>query len=179
MKPWKTLSRTKVLESGKFLTVEMHTVELPGGRIIRDWPWIITPDYVNILPETEDGRFLCLRQTKYAVEGTSLAAVGGFIEPGELPEAAARRELQEETGYAATEWIPLGSYAVDANRGAGRAHFFLARKACRVAQPSGDDLEEQELLLLSRAELELALVGGKFKVLGWAAVVALGLRRLG
>jgi ADP-ribose pyrophosphatase len=178
MKPWKTLSRRTVFQHERFLSVELHEVGLPDGRVIHVWPWIVTPDYVNVLAETHDGRFLCFRQTKYAVEGVSLAPVGGYIEPGEAPEAAARRELLEETGYASPDWIHVGTYAVDANRGVGKAYLFIARRATRVTSPSADDLEEQELLLLSRADLEHALGEGEFKVLAWAAAVALGLRRL-
>ncbi len=178
MKTWRTLSRQRVFRHEHFLTLEMHTVELPDGQIIRQWPWLITPDYANVLAETKEGRFLCFRQTKYAVRGISLAPVGGFLEPGERPLEAAKRELLEETGYRATEWIKLGSYAVDANRGAGTAHFFLARQARRVASAVQDDLEEQELLQLSRSELEYALARGRFKVLPWASTVALGLRQL-
>ena len=67
---------------------------------------------------------------------------------------------------------------VDANRGAGTAHLFLALNA----EPKGgrqiDDLEQQELLLLTGEELEAALDRGEFKVLAWATVVALGLRYL-
>jgi ADP-ribose pyrophosphatase len=178
MKPWKTLSRRTIFQHERFLSVELHEVGLPDGRVIDVWPWIVTPDYVNVLAETQDGRFLCFRQTKYAVEGTSLAPVGGFIEPGEAPEAAARRELLEETGYASPDWVHVGNYAVDANRGAGKAHLFVARRAARISPPLADDLEEQELLLLNRADLERALADGEFKVLAWAAAVALGLRRL-
>lgn len=177
MKPWKTISRRQVLDHGRFLAVEMHVVELPDGQVIEDWPWIITPDFVNIIAETGDGRFLCFRQTKYAVDGESLAAIGGFIEPGESPEAAARRELAEETGFEASDWAALGEFAVDANRGAGRAFFFLARAARRVSDPAGDDLEEQRLVSLTRTELESALRAGEFKVLPWACAVALALQK--
>lgn len=179
MQPWQTLSRKRILEHSKFLVVEDHTVRLPDGRVITHWPWLITPEYVNVLARTETGHFLCFRQTKYGVEGTSLATVGGYFEPGEDPLAAAQRELREETGHVAPKWIELGRYCVDGNRGAGMAHLFLACGAHEAGDPAeSDDLEEQELLHLSRAELEAALAAGEFKVLSWATTVALALLRL-
>jgi len=176
MQSWKTLARQSLLNHGKFLQVEAHTVQLPDGRIITDWPWVITPDYINVVAITEEGRFLCFRQTKYSVDGTSLAPVGGYIEPGEDPLETAKRELHEETGYAAAEWLALGRYPVAGNRGAGVAYPFLARGARLVAPTHADDLEEQELLLLTRAEVEAALNAGEFKLLPWALAVALALR---
>lgn len=173
--PWQTLSRRTVLDSGKFLRVEYHTVALPDGRVIEPWPWVITPDFVNIVAVTADERYVCFRQNKYAIEGTSLAVVGGYLEPGEEPLAAAQRELREESGYEAADWVQLAAFPVDANRGAGNAHFFLARGARRVAEPIVDDLEEQELLLLTRGEVAAALAAGEVKTLPWAAVLALAL----
>jgi ADP-ribose pyrophosphatase len=180
LKLWKTLTRHRLLQpdGGRFLTVENHTVELPDGTVIEDWPWLITPDYINVVVETEDGRFLCFRQVKYAADGVSLAIVGGYIEAGEEPILAARRELLEETGYVAPSWTSLGRYVVDGNRGCGHANLFLARGA-RWQQPiDADDLEEQEMLLLSKDELTSALQNGEFKVLAWAAAVALALPHL-
>ena len=179
MKTWKTLHKETVLQMGRFLTVEKHTVELPDGRIIRDWPWIITPEYINVVPITEENEFLCFRQTKYAVEGTSLAPVGGFLEPGESPLNAAKRELLEEMGFEAAEWIPIGRFSVDANRGVGTANFFIARHARKVAEPTKDDLEEQELVKFNQEELLAALRRGEFKSLGWASCVSLALLHLG
>ena len=172
---WRTLAREKVLDKAPFLTVELHQVQLPDGRVIPDWAWLITPDYVNVVARTMDGRFLCFRQRKYAVEGVSLSVVGGFVEPGEERLAAARRELLEETGHEAAEWHDLGQYAVDANRGAGRAHFFLALGARRVAAPTGGDLEAQHLVELTLEELRAASRSGEFKALAWAAIVGLAL----
>jgi ADP-ribose pyrophosphatase len=175
MQTWKTLSRRTVLDHGRFLAVEEHAVELPDGRVISGWPWVVMPDYVNVVAVTEEDKFVCFRQTKYAVEGTSLAPVGGYLEPGEDPLAAAQRELLEETGYEAADWIDLGHYGVDGNRGAGTASFFLALGARRVAEAKIDDLEEQELMLVDRSEVEAALLSGEFKVLPWMASVALAL----
>jgi ADP-ribose pyrophosphatase len=177
MESLRTLDRRPLLTvgDGRFLAVESHTVAFPGGHIVEDWGWVITPDYINVVAVTAEGRFLCFRQPKYAVTGLSLSVTGGYIEPGEEPLAAAQRELLEETGYVAAAWRTLGSYAVDGNRGVGTAHFFLAT-GVRWQQPSAaDDLEAQEFLLLERAEVDAALLTGEFKVLPWAANVALAL----
>ena len=177
MEPWKTLSRETVLEMGRYLTVEKHVVELPDKRVIHDWPWVIIPDYVNVVAITQGMNFICFRQVKYAAEGTTLAVVGGIIEPGEPPLEAAKRELIEETGFTSEHWIDLGHYPVDANRGVGRANFFLALNAEKIAEPDADDLEEQELLFMDRDEICAALRSGDFKVLSWSAILALALLR--
>ncbi|NJN83447.1 MAG: NUDIX hydrolase [Caldilineaceae bacterium] len=180
MQEWKTLNRRTVLRAGDgaFLSVEYHRVQLPDGRLIEEWPWVITPDYVNVLAETTGGSFICFRQTKYAADAVGLAIVGGYLEVGEEPLASAQRELLEETGYTAPDWISLGSYAVDGNRGCGVAHFFLARGATWSQSIDADDLEEQEMLLLNRDELLQALLAGQFRVLPWAAAASLALLHL-
>jgi ADP-ribose pyrophosphatase len=175
---WQTISRRTILQHSKFLTVESHTVRLPDGRIIDDWPWLIIPSAVIVLPVTDKNQFLCFRQTKYAIQGTSLAPVGGMLEPDEAPLAAARRELLEELGCQADEWIALGSPILEPNRGMATSHLFLALHARKVAEPHSDDLEDQEILSLSRLEIENALQAGEFKVLAWVAAVALALNYL-
>jgi ADP-ribose pyrophosphatase len=179
MQAWKTLSKRTILNYSQFLVVEEHVIELPDGRIVRQWPWLVTPDYVNVVALTESGLFLLFRQTKYGVSGTTLALVGGYLEPSEDPLAGAQRELLEETGFTSADWTRLGSFRVDANRGVGIAHSFLARGATPAVRPDADDLEEQELLLYTRSELEAALDAGEFKVLPWPAAVLLALRELG
>jgi len=178
MRPWRTRSRRTLLDRLPWIAVESHEVELPDGRVVEDWPWLVGREFVNVVPVTDDETFVVFRQVKYAVEGTSLAPVGGYVEDGEGPATAARRELLEETGYEAAELTPLGRYVVDGNRGAGVGHLFLAKGARKVSEPDADDLEEQELLLLSRDEVEAALAAGEIEVLSWVTVVALTLRAL-
>ncbi len=175
IRPWKTLSKKTILERDKFLKVEEHQVELPDGRVIPDWTIVTIPDAVIILAETQDGKFLSFRQTKYAVQGITLAPTGGMLENGEEPLAAAQRELLEETGYAAHDWIHLGSCVCDPNRGINSVHLFLARQAYPAAKPDSDDLEDQELVLLSREELETALFKGEYQALMWKADIAMAL----
>lgn len=178
MKPWKTLNKKLIFDQAPWLVVEHHVVELPDGRVIPDWPWVTTPDYINVVVEMEKGEFLCFRQVKYGLPEGTLALVGGYLEPGEAPLAAARRELREETGCVAAEWIDLGHYLVDPNRGMATGNLYLARGACQVGDLIPDDLEEQEILYLSRQELKAALNNGDFEVMAWAAAVALALSKL-
>lgn len=177
MEPIKTLNRELVLDMSPYLQVESHQVKLPDGRVIENWPWLISPDFINVAAITKENEYLCFRQTKYSIKGTSLAPVGGYIHPREDPLRAAKRELLEETGYKAARWESLGEFAVDGNRGNGNAHFFLAREAEWVQEPNSDDLEEQILLKLSRTEVEVAVTRGAFKVLPWQTVMALALLR--
>ena len=175
MRQWVTLKKETILDHNKFLKVEKHTIELPDGTIIRDWPWVVSPDYVLVLPVTNRNTLFLFRQTKYAVKGTSLAAIGGFIETGEDALAAAKRELREEMGCEASEWIPIGSYPNNGNHGGGNGHLFLALHAHKVGEPIIDDLEEMELIELTIEEAEQKLLQGECKVMGWVAMAAMGI----
>lgn len=175
---WETLSRQIILKHSKYLTVEDHTVRLSDGRVIEHWPWIITPDFVNVVAFSDEGKFLCFRQEKYAIDGLSLAPVGGYIEEGEDPLAAAQRELREEMGCVAREWVHLGSYKAGANRGIATGHFYLAIGTQKVTEPCSDDLEPQDLLSLAPQQVEDALLAGEFKLVPWSANVALALLTL-
>lgn len=178
LRNWKTLEKKTILNHSKFLSVENHVVELPDGEIIPDWAWVRIPDAAIVMAVTENGEFLCFRQTKYSVNGITLATVGGMLEEKEEPLHAAKRELLEETGYSADKWVSFGNYIVDANRGVAEMHLYLALGAKPVAEPIVDDLEDQELIFLSREELEKALFAGEFKILTWATVVSLSLQYL-
>ena len=175
MNPWLLLERRVILDRPPWLRLEEHHLRLPDGREIPEWLWIATPDFVNVVAIDAEGMFLCFRQRKYAMEGVGLALVGGYVEPGEDTALAAARELREETGHESADWKQLGSFAVDGNRGCGRGHFYLARGCRTVAQVPSDDLEDQELLRLSRSEVLAALRRGEFGVMPWSAALALAL----
>lgn len=127
---------------------ENHVVKLSDGTLITEWPWIISPDFVNVIEVTEKQKIFCFRQSKYGIDGMSLAPVGRYIENGEDPKDAAVRELVEEMGCKSDKWVDMGKFYVDPNRGIATGDFFLARDAYYYCEPCSDDIEDQELLYL-------------------------------
>jgi ADP-ribose pyrophosphatase len=150
-------------------------VELPSGRVVEGFYTIQAPDFALVVPVTRAGQVIAVRQYKHGAGRVSLALPAGYVEPGESPEMAARRELLEETGYATERWVALGGFVVDGNRGCGRAHLFLAGDVERVQAPSETDLEEGEVLVMEASEFRAAVSGGEVVLLPAAAAFALAL----
>jgi ADP-ribose pyrophosphatase len=88
---------------GHFLKVERDRIRLPDGAQ-SEREYIRHPGAVVILPLFEDGRVLLERQFRYPLDRVFIEFPAGKIDPGENPLACARRELQEETGYTASDW---------------------------------------------------------------------------
>jgi len=74
---------------------------LSNGKVITDWPWIITPDFTLVVAVTEEDEFLCFRQTKYGIGGTSLAPLGGYLDPGEEPATSVRGNNERSATHRA------------------------------------------------------------------------------
>lgn len=118
------------------------------------------PEYAAIIAVTDEGRVLAVRQYRPAVERYTLELPSGIVDAGETPEASARRELREETGYEAGEIEPLGAMTVDNGRNSNRIWHFVAR-GLRTAE--GHAAEEGiEVVSYSASELRRAIVDGAF-----------------
>jgi ADP-ribose pyrophosphatase len=171
---WVELGSRTVLDH-PYVKVEMREVQLPDGRVIGDWPIIHTKDYINALVLNEQGQALILEGYKHALGRSSWQVLGGYLEEGEEPLGAAKRELLEETGYAADDWRHLGSFIMDPNRYTGLGHFFLARNARKVATADHDDLEEFAIRWLTIEELQTAVLDGRVGAVSYALNISLGL----
>lgn len=93
------------------------------------------PDYVAILAATTEGTILLVRQYRPAVGAETLELPSGHVEENECPEAAARRELAEETGHEAKSFELLGKLDPDVGRLGNRLWCFYAEKATEIRSP--------------------------------------------
>ena len=126
----------------------------------------------------EQDQVILIRQYKHGPRRVGLHVPGGYLASGENPLETARRELLEETGYASDRWRSLGSYTCNANQGCGRAHLFAATHARRVTAPKPGDLEQMEVVLLSREAVSAALAGGQVHTIDNAAALLLALKSM-
>lgn len=179
IRSWRTLARRVLLDRSPWFTVGSEDVELPDGRVLRDFNWISMREFAIVVALTDDRSTILVRSYKHGPRVTSLSLPAGYLEDGEEPLVGAKRELLEETGYDAEEWVPLGRYVVDGNYGYGAMHAFIAKGAHRVGQPESGDHEEQELLAMSFSEAIAKLRAGEVAQLSTAAALGLAALALG
>ena len=97
----------KTVFDGRLIRVETLDVELETGqRAYREL--VRHRGAVAVLARRGDGKFLFVKQFRTGSQQIMLEVVAGLLDPGEAPDACARRELTEETGYVATLLRPLG-----------------------------------------------------------------------
>ena len=93
----------EMVYDGHFLKVQRDNIELPNGKRTKR-EFILHPGAVVILPLLDDGTVLMERQFRYPLHDVFIEFPAGKIDQGEDPLLAAKRELEEETGYTGGEW---------------------------------------------------------------------------
>jgi ADP-ribose pyrophosphatase len=148
---WKKL-RQEVKQIGhRKLTIKYF--EMPDGREDEYTTWYAKSDNVAVIPITAEGKVVIARQYRPGPEIICDELPGGGTETGEKLEAAAARELREETGYVSDE--PL-IYIGAAHRNAysnATDHYFLAKNCYRKGVQELDKNEFIEVEEISIAQL--------------------------
>jgi len=156
---WTTVEEKKVFSCPVF-DVKERVSRGPDGRMghfsvigARDWATV-----VPLIRGKNGDSFLMVRQYRHGADEASLEFPGGVIEDGETPEAAAARELAEETGWASDLLIHAGSVFPNPAIQGNRFHVFLALDP----EPRTErDLDEHEIVdaLLVPADEVRAMMG--------------------
>ena len=124
------LSKSKTVLSPWVTLTEAAVSPNPDGEQIEYFHYLEQQDYVSVLALTVDGRFVLVQQFRPAVERDTLELPGGLVDPGELPDVSAARELFEETGFSPVgELKPLGNFSPDTGRLANRFWGYFATVA--------------------------------------------------
>lgn len=174
--PWKVLEDKTVFERAPFLRIRQERVELRPGRVIDDFYKVDLPDFALVIPFLENGKVQLIRQYKHGPGREVLGFPAGYVDPGEDPATAARRELLEETGLEPGVLTAMGSFVDNGNQGCATGHYFFAETCRQVAAPDPGDLEDFAYLELTPAEIDAEMRAGAFGVIHHIA--AWGLWRL-
>jgi len=154
---------------GRVVRVRRERHRLPDGReaaldVVR------YRDVVTVVPLLDDGRVVLLRQYRPIVAAELWELPAGTLEPGESPEAAARRELREEAGYDAARLEPLGQALADPGLTDERIFLFVARDL-RPAVRALDADEHIEVVPVAREDAYRMAATGE--ILDAGSVIAL------
>jgi ADP-ribose pyrophosphatase len=175
---WTVESTKSLLRREPWIEVLEEHIRLPDGRRVDDFYTIRLRDFVAVAAITDEGRIVTISHYRHGGRAVTQGLPSGFIDDGETPAAAARRELLEEAGYEAAEWSDLGRYVVDGNRGCGIEHVFLARGATRVAEPVALDLAPATVEVVALEQAVDAMWKGGMHELASAAALALAVLRI-
>lgn len=137
----------------KSFSFVVDDVWLPNGRRT-EMGLVRHPGSTAILPFLDADAILLLRQYRHPVGKFIYEIPSGTMDPGETdPLACARRELEEETGYRAAEFISLGHTYILPSYSDEKIHLFIARNLTETAQ----NLDEDEIIDVEKTPLEQAL----------------------
>lgn len=122
---------------------------------------IENPDWVNIIALTKDEEVVLIEQFRHGAEEIILEIPGGMLDDDEKPETAARRELLEETGFEAEEFIYLGKSHPNPAIQNNTIHHFLAKNCEKTGETSFDEHESVTTKLVPYKDVKSLIENGE------------------
>lgn len=102
-----TTVSSEIMAKGKMLTVRYDEARLPNG-VISGREYVMHPGAVVVVALTQAGEVVLERQFRYPLKQVFIELPAGKIDPDEAVLSTGQRELLEETGYTAQQWVKLG-----------------------------------------------------------------------
>ena len=152
----------KTAYNGKRIVVEELHYKNPRTDEILYREHVLTGHAVIIIPETEDGKFIMIREPRTPVGLTVLAFPAGMIEKGENEEEGAIRELEEETGYRAKSIKKLKDVYTAIGYSNEKNTIFLAKDLIKTERHL-DEKEDIEVVEILKQDVKQMLDNGKLE----------------
>ncbi|HPR53495.1 MAG TPA: NUDIX hydrolase [Deltaproteobacteria bacterium] len=152
-KDWNYLY-SKTVYRNRLVNVRQDKYHFLPNNIIKDFTVFELGDWVNIIPVTEDGLVVTIRQYRHGVRRDTLEIPGGLIsEEDSSPMEAAVREMTEETGYISTDVVHIGTVEPNPALQTNRCYSFLAMNCSLASGQSLDPTESIKVELVAKEEL--------------------------
>jgi 8-oxo-dGTP pyrophosphatase MutT (NUDIX family) len=150
---WRVLQSDVVYRASIF-DVRRDRCRAESTGIEHDFHVLEVSDWVNVVPITELGEVVMVRQFRHGTRSLTLEVPAGVIDSDDAsPAIAGERELREETGYACDALVPIGVVHPNPAILNNRCHVFLGERVRQVGPPQWDGTEEFEVVSIPVAEI--------------------------
>jgi ADP-ribose pyrophosphatase len=166
---WKVKSSRQVYDN-YYLKVYEDVLDLSGTDKL--YVRGVRRDYCTVVPFDSKGQIMLFRSYRHLVDSRQLEVPSGYVDDGETPAQAARRELAEETGYTARRMVKVGSYTLDYSMFEQTGHVFAAYGLKKTGKTSLGNMEKiSGIEFVPAKKVEKLLLSGR--ILNAATIVAL------
>jgi ADP-ribose pyrophosphatase len=157
---WETVETREDRRYGLF-SVHIRKNRSPRTGKIHEFQVLDSPDWVASVAVTPSQELVMVRQHRHGTGELSLELPGGLVKAGQSPEQSGREELEEETGYEASVFEPLGWMHPMPAIFTNKFYVFLARDAKPTGCLHPDETEEIETVLVPATEIKEYMRSGK------------------
>lgn len=158
-KPKWTTHSSKIVHENNWFKVRKDDVTRPTGEK-SEYNVVVSPPAVFIIPQDSDGNIYLIGQTRYTIGKYSIEVPAGSTDNKD-PLEAAKRELQEETGFTAENWEKLGEFYSANGLLQEKAHVYLATDLKQTGKDEQAEEGIDELYKLSLDKILEMIKGGE------------------
>ncbi|WP_040508337.1 NUDIX hydrolase [Gluconobacter morbifer] len=175
-----TVQNSSYALKDRWISVRADTCETDEGVLIDPFYVLEYPDWVQIVAIDHTDRLILLEQYRHGWGTTSLELPTGGIEAcDDHPIAAARRELEEETGFTSASWQHIATLAPNPANQTNRCHIILAQGVIQNGARKDDPTERVQISFVPVDEVKTLACNGKIIQAMHVAALALALTKIG